>query len=113
MNNDTILSLILGCGTADISYLFSGMDSSLLSEAIEEIHKENMNMSAENLWFECIHFAAERVFGTQSDFIDSSFNYQDSRITIKRDYLQFITFFKEKKDEFEKLINDTLEIWEV
>lgn len=113
MDNDTILSLILDIGISDIQYLFSGMDSSLLQEAIDEIHNEEMKMSAENLWFECIHFAAERVFGTQSDFIDSSFNCQDSSITIKRDYLQYIENFEEKKDEFEKLINNTLEIWEV
>jgi len=113
MDANILLSNILGCGIDDINYLFSGMDDKLLCDAINEIHNENMKMSAENLWTECIQFAAERIFNTQSDFISTVFNCIDSHVWINKKYIQFIEDFEEKKDKLEELTNETLEIWEV
>ncbi|MBO7731880.1 MAG: hypothetical protein J6S67_04990 [Methanobrevibacter sp.] len=113
MDAITLLSSILGCGISDINYLFSGMDDKLLCDAIDEIHNEDMEMSAENLWTECIQLAAERIFKTQSDFISTVFNCIDSHVWINKKYIQFIEDFEEKKDKLEELTNETLEIWEV
>ena len=112
MDAITLLSNILGCGIGDINYLFSGMNDELLCDAIDEIHNEDMEMSVENLWTECIQLAAENVFGQQSDFISDVFNCIDSRVEIKKEDIQYIENFEEKKDEFEKLTNESIEIWE-
>lgn len=103
---------ILKASAGDIEYLFVNMDSNLLTDAIEEIRNSNMEMSAENLWTECIQFAAERIFNTQSDFISTSFNYMDSHVGIGKKHIQYIEDFEEKQDEFEELTGETLEIWE-
>lgn len=112
MDANTLLSSILGCGIGDINYLFSGMDDKLLCNTIDEIHNEDMEMSAENLWTECIQLAAERIFNTQADFIDSAFNCIDSRIFIKESLSEYIESFPMKKEQFEKLVDCELEILE-
>lgn len=88
------------------------MDNKLLCDAIDEIHNNNMEMSAENLWTACIQFAAKRVFDTQSDFIITVFNCMDSRVGIKKEYIQYIEDFEEKQEELENLTSETLEVWE-
>lgn len=84
----------------------------LLTDAIDEIHNNDMEMSAENLWTECIQFAAERIFNTQADFIDSAFNCIDSHIFIKKSLSEYIESFPMKKEQFEKLVDCELEILE-
>ena len=111
--HERLLQLILGCCIGDVDYLFSNMDSDLLADAIEEIHNNDIEMSAENLWTECIQLAAERIFKTQSDFIETVFNCIDSHVGIVKKHIQYIEDFEEKKDKLEELTNETLEIWEV
>lgn len=112
MDTNTLLSNILGCGIYDINYLFSGMDNKLLCDAIDEIHYNNMEMSAENLWTACIQFAAKSSFDTQSDFIITVFNCMNSHVGIKKEYIQYIEDFEEKQEELENLTSETLEVWE-
>ena len=112
MDYKLFLTWILCCGPDDVDYLFASMDSDLLYKGIKFCRDNDIYMSAENLWTEIIGLAAVEVFGQQCDFIDTVFNCLDSRISIKKEYLQYIEGFEEKKDKFEKLVNDTLEIWE-
>ena len=103
---------ILNASDSDIEYLFAKMDSNLLADAIDEIHNNDIEMSAENLWTECIQLAAERIFNTQSDFIETVFNCIDSHVGIVKKHIQYIEDFEEKQDKFEKLTSETIEIWE-
>lgn len=103
---------ITDTGIEDLMYLFSGMDKKTMQEAICDLLEEGVLPTAAWIWTQSINVAYMEVFRDDPYYIETYFNYTDSHVYMQRKYIEKIEDFESKKERFEELIDEVLEIVE-
>lgn len=90
------LSLILDCNTGDIAELFIKMDKNLIKTGISFLKNEEIAISAQRLWSDCIGIAASTVFGDDAEYIVSEYQGNLSEVVVSTDVIDKIVNFSLK-----------------
>lgn len=105
MTTEMILACnLLGCGEYDINYLFDRLtDNEELWDALDELKRENIEITAGSLWSEAMSLSIIKIFGDDYyDDFELLFNFIDSHVTLVNNERLNQMDFKEKMEEFEE-----------